>query len=111
MGYQVQVMEVVACTHKTCKAIAISMASSLYLQCAEGSVDPDWKVVSASGPRFQQKMSLQMVQYRSSNLHYPGNAKIQKATQINKKKRGIDEEALVECVCVFLASGYRWGTL
>jgi hypothetical protein len=42
-------------------------------------------------------MSLQMVQYRSSNLQYPGDAKMQKATQINRKKQGIDEEALVEC--------------
>jgi hypothetical protein len=42
-------------------------------------------------------MSLQMVQYRSSNLQYPGHAKMQKATQINRKKQGIDEEALVEC--------------
>jgi hypothetical protein len=34
------------------KAIAISMAYSLYLQYAEGSVDPDWKVVAISGPWF-----------------------------------------------------------
>jgi hypothetical protein len=89
------------------KAIAMSMAYSLYLQCAEGSVDPDWKVVAVSGPRFWQKMSLQMVQYRSSNLHYPGGAKMQKATQINRKKQGIDEDALVECVCVCV-SGLRF---
>ncbi len=38
-------------------------------------------------------MSLQMVQYRSSNF---GDAKMQKATQINRKKQRIDEEALVE---------------
>jgi hypothetical protein len=78
------------------KAIAMSMAYLLYLQCAEGSVDSDWKVVAVSGPRFRQKMSLQIVQYRSSNLQYPGDA-MQKATQINRKKQGIDEEALVEC--------------
>ncbi len=42
-------------------------------------------------------MSLQMVQYRSSNLLYPGDAKMQKATQINRKKQEIDDEALVEC--------------
>jgi hypothetical protein len=34
------------------KAIEMSMAYSLYLQCAEGSVDPDWKAVAVSGPRF-----------------------------------------------------------
>ncbi len=34
------------------KAIAMSIAYSLYLQYAEGSVDPDWRVVAISGPRF-----------------------------------------------------------
>ncbi len=34
------------------KAIAMSMAYSLHLQCAEGGVDSDWKVVAVSGPRF-----------------------------------------------------------
>jgi hypothetical protein len=38
-----------------------------------------------------------MVQYRSSNLQYPGDAKMQKATQINRKKQEIDKEALGEC--------------
>jgi hypothetical protein len=85
---------------KHAKAIAMSMAYSLYPQRAEGSVDSDWKVVPVSGPRFRQKISLQMVQYRSSNFQYPGDAKMQKATQINRKKQGIDEDAIVECVCV-----------
>jgi hypothetical protein len=48
------------------------MAYSLYLQCSEGGVDPEWKVTPVSGPRFWQRMSLQMVQYKSSNLQYPG---------------------------------------
>jgi hypothetical protein len=34
------------------KAIAMSMAYSLYLHCAEGGVDSDWKVVAVSVPRF-----------------------------------------------------------
>ncbi len=46
------------------KAIAMSMAYFLYLQCAEGTVDPEWKVTPVSGPRFRQRMSLQMVQYK-----------------------------------------------
>jgi hypothetical protein len=33
-------------------AIAMSMAYSLHLQCAEDSVDPDWKAVPVSGTRF-----------------------------------------------------------
>ncbi len=46
------------------KAIAMSMAYSLYLQCVKGTVDPGWKVTPVSGPRFWQKMSLQMVQFK-----------------------------------------------
>ena len=74
----------------------MSMAYSLYLHCAEGSVDPDWKVIAVSGSRFRQKMSLQMVGYKASNLNYPGDSKMRKATQMNKRKRGVDE-SLVEC--------------
>ncbi len=49
------------------KVIAMSMAYSLYLQCAKGTVDPEWKVTPVSGPRFWQRMSLQMVQYKCLN--------------------------------------------
>ncbi len=37
------------------KAIAMSMAYSLYLQCPEGTVDPEWKVIPVSGPRLWQE--------------------------------------------------------
>ncbi len=40
------------------KAIAMSIAYSLHLQCLEGCVDPEWKVTPDSGPRFWQRMSL-----------------------------------------------------
>ena len=69
------------------KAIAMCMAYTLYLHCAEGTVDPDRKVVPVSGPKFCQRMSLQMVQYRSSNMQYPGDSRMQKVTQMNKRKR------------------------
>ena len=46
MGCHIQVMEVVT---RHAKAIVMSMAYSLYHHCAEGSVDPDWKVVAVSG--------------------------------------------------------------
>ena len=65
------------------KAIAMSMAYSLYLQCAKDTVDPEWKVTPVSGPRFLQRMSLQMVQYKYSNLLYPGDEKMHKNTQMN----------------------------
>ncbi len=73
------------------------MAYSLYLQCAKGTVDPEWKVTPVSGPRCWQKMSLQMVQYKRSNLHYPGDEKMCKNTQMNKKKHGTSDIGLIEC--------------
>jgi hypothetical protein len=36
----------------TRQAIAMCMTYNLYLHCAEGTVDPDWKVVPVSGPKF-----------------------------------------------------------
>ena len=94
------------------KAIAMSMAYSLYLQCAKGTVDPEWKVTPpVSGPRFWQRMSLKMVQYKCSNLHYPEDEKMRNTTQMNKKKRGTSKIGLIECVCVFLTSGYDWVTV
>jgi hypothetical protein len=81
------------------KANAMSMAYSLYLQCAKGTVDPEWKVTPVSGPWFWQKMSLQMVQYKCSNLQYPGDEKMRKNTQMNKnkKKHGTSDIGLIKC--------------
>ena len=73
------------------------IAYNLYKHCTEGTVDPDWKVVSVSGPKFCQRMSLQMVQYRSSNMQYPGDSRMRKVTQMKKRKRGMDGNVLVEC--------------
>ncbi len=75
----------------------MSMAYSLYLQCAKGTVDPKWKVTPVSGPWFWQKMSLQMVQYKCSNLHYLGDEKLCKNTQMNKKKHGTSDIGFIEC--------------
>ncbi len=55
------------------------------------------RVTPVSGPRFWQRMSLQMVQYKCSNLHYPGDEKMRKNTQMNKKKRGTSNIGLIEC--------------
>jgi hypothetical protein len=52
------------------KVIAMRMGYSLYFQCLEDTVDPEWKVTPVSVPRFQQRMSLQKVQYKSLNLQY-----------------------------------------
>ena len=79
------------------KAIAMSMAYSLYPQCSEGTVDPEWKVTPVSGPRFCQRMSLQIVQYKCSNLHYPGDEKMRKNTQMKKRNCGTSEVGVIKC--------------
>jgi hypothetical protein len=79
------------------KAIAMSMAYFLYLQCAKGTVDPEWKVTPVLGPRFFQKMSLQMVQYKSSILHYPGDEKMRNTTQMKKRKHGTSKVGVIQC--------------
>ncbi|MFM8622856.1 MAG: hypothetical protein ACKOB3_05715, partial [Holophagaceae bacterium] len=73
------------------KALAMSIAYQIYLQCAEGGVDPDWKVPPLSGPLFKKKMSYQMVNYRARNMHYPGDEKMRGATQTGKRYRGTSD--------------------
>jgi hypothetical protein len=75
----------------------MSMAYSLCLQYAKGTVDPEWKVTPVSRSRFWQRMSLQMVQYKSSNLQYPADEKLHKNTQMNKRKHGTSDIGLIEC--------------
>ena len=82
------------------KAIAMSMAYNLYVQCCEGGVDPEWKMKAVTSTRFKQELSLQMVEYKAWNKKYPGDAMMRGATQQNKHKRGgenIDEVSLVKC--------------
>ena len=79
------------------KAIAMSMAYSLYKHCAEGDVDPEWKVPVISGPKFRQKMSLQMVQYKSHHMKYPGDEKMRSTTIKNQERRGDNLSSLTTC--------------
>ncbi len=60
-------------------------------------MDPEWKVTPVSGPRCWQRMFLQMVQYKSSNVQYPGDKKMHKNIQMNKKNRGTSDIGLMEC--------------
>ena len=70
------------------KAIAMSMAYHLYVQCCEGGVDPEWKMKPVASTRFKQELSSQMVQYKAWNKKYPGDEMMRGATQRNKNKRG-----------------------
>ncbi len=60
-------------------------------------MDPEWKVIPVSGPRFCQRMSLQMVQYKCSNLHYPGDEKMRKNTQMKMRNHRTSKVGVIEC--------------
>ncbi len=38
-----------------------------------------------------------MVQYKCSNLHYPGDEKMHKNTQMKKRNRGTSKVGVIEC--------------
>ena len=79
------------------KAIAMSMAYNLYVQCCEGGMDPERKMKAVTSTRFKQELSLQMVEYKAWNKKYPGDAMMRGATQQKKHKCGgehIDEVSL-----------------
>ena len=74
-----------------CKSMACVSEYEMYLECAEGGLNPDWKlskdeIVSFRDFRLQQ--SEQMCKYRPSNLLYPGDGKFRQSTQQKKKRRG-----------------------
>ena len=82
------------------KAITMSMAYNIYVQCCEGGVDPEWKMKPVTSTRFKQELSLQMVTYKAWNKKYPGDEMMRGATQQKKNKRGganIEEVSLVRC--------------
>jgi hypothetical protein len=79
------------------KAIAMSMAYNLYLQCSEEGVNPDWEVKPVSSTQFKQKLSLQMVQFKAWNKNYPGDEKMRGATQQHKNRRGDNDNLIAKC--------------
>ena len=71
------------------KAIAMSMAHQIYKHCAEGRLEPEWKVDQPmNGPEWRTKLSLQMCEYQASELEYPGDLSLRNATQTKKRDRG-----------------------
>jgi hypothetical protein len=70
------------------KAIGKCMGYQLYMQCAEGGVDPDWKVDKPmTAPEYRRKLARQMCEYRARKREYPGDDKMREATQQCKKRR------------------------
>jgi hypothetical protein len=97
MVFDLQVVEVVACTHQTCKSNCNEYGIFFVLSVFGRWCGSRWKVTPVSGPWFWQRMFLQMIQYKPSTLQYPGNEKMCKNTQISKKKHGTSDIGLMAC--------------
>ena len=69
--------------------MGMAVAHDLYLECASGVVNPEWKIDKpVGGPAWRTRLSEQMVRYDPVNLDYPGDDKIRSVTKTNKKRRG-----------------------
>jgi len=69
-------------------SMAIVTAYSFYLECASGSLDPEWKVEKEmTFYEFRVQLARQMLAYDPKDMNYPGEDKLRCNTQTSKKKR------------------------
>jgi hypothetical protein len=69
-------------------AIAIAVAYDMYLECAEGRLDEDWKVDEPVGSwEFQNILAKQMLGYSPKKCVYPGDEKVRANTSIPRVQR------------------------
>jgi hypothetical protein len=76
------------------KAMAIVVAYDIYLELAEGGVDPDWKLVDdKEKPNpvdfhvFRETLARQMLAYTPKKNKYLGDDKFRSYTKLGKAKR------------------------
>ena len=67
----------------------------MYCECAEGGSNRLWKVEKPmSVGKFRERVGIQMCQYPSLHLNYPGDADVRSTTQKSKKRRGTERDRL-----------------
>lgn len=69
-------------------AIAIAVAYDIYLECAEGELNPEWKVEKpVKAWQFQSILGKQMLSYLPKKNLYPGDQNLRSSTVIPRKQR------------------------
>jgi hypothetical protein len=74
-----------------CFAMVLVLAHSIYEECAEGEIEPTWKVEKKrvlSFFEFREKLSRQMLGYNPKKILYPGDAQMRCVTSLARSKRG-----------------------
>jgi len=70
------------------KALAVTVAYDVYLECTEGTLNIDWKQTKpADFYTFREKLAKQMLSYSPQDRKYPGDEKFRVATQQPRKRR------------------------
>ena len=70
------------------KKLAITTAYDIYLELAEGNIDPQWRVRKpVDFHRFREKLAIQMLKYSPANRQYPGDEKNRASTKLPIKRR------------------------
>jgi len=70
------------------KCLAIVTAYDMYLEAAEGNLNPNWKVPKPLDfHRFREILGMQMMQYDPRQRRYPGDEKFRVSTQQNQAHR------------------------
>ena len=76
------------------KAMAVVVAYDIYLEVAEGELNEEWGLREPMDFwRLREKLSRQMLRYKSTARRYPGDDRMRMATQQSKKKRKLSELA------------------
>jgi hypothetical protein len=69
------------------KAMGLAVAYDMYKECAEGGLDPDWKVSKpVSYHKFHDSLSRQMLQWDPAHQLYPGDKNMRRVKQLNKRQ-------------------------
>ena len=72
-------------------AMIIVLVYDIYLECAEGNINSEWKVEKKKRLtffQFRQNLSTQMLTYSPQKLKYPGDERMRAVTGLPKLKRG-----------------------
>jgi hypothetical protein len=70
------------------KAMGLAVAYDMYKECAEGGLDPQWKVNKpVSYHKFHNSLSRQLLQWDPAHQLHPGDNNMLKVKQVNKTQR------------------------
>ena len=69
------------------KALAVTTACDMHLECSEGKLNNDWKVTPVNFHRFREKLGMQMMRYDPRHRLHFGDERFRVCAQQNKSQR------------------------